>query len=106
MEQIRQRIFGAIHCTPEVYIHEGFYHRQIQVLEHRTHGNAGIVHEDIDPAEFFHRFVDQYLAIFFLADVGLDTENIFRFITHGRRFRQQFVQVSGSHDDLRATASE
>ena len=105
MEQIRQRIFGAIHCTPKVYIHEGFYHRQIQVLEHRTHGNTGIVHQYIDPAEFLHRFVDQHLAIF-LADVCLDAEDIVRIITHGRHFRLQFVQVSGSHDDLRATVSE
>ena len=57
-------------------------------------------------AEFLHGLRYKVLAVLFFGNVCLYAQDIVRILAYRRDFSFQFVEMSGSHDHLSATASE
>ena len=102
LQQIWKRIFGAIDCAPEIHVHEPPYYGQIQVPEHRPHGDAGVVDEDVYSAELFHSPIYQGLAVFLQRNVRLDTQHFGLVRGEPCGLLLKLVQMAGGHHDFRS----
>ena len=81
------------------------YHLEIQVLEHRTHGQPRIVHKDVDAAETGDGSLYQSLAVGLRRHITPDAEDVL-FRAHGRGEFQKGFQPAGGHHDLGPASAE
>ena len=80
-------------------------HAEVQILEHRAHGHAGVVDQDVDAPEALHRRLHQGAAVRLLRDVAAHAEHALG-RSHGRRQFEQRVVGARGHHDLRPLAAE